>query len=261
MNQSIPILIYHQIASHPSAAFRKYTVTPEAFAQQMKWLAWRRYAPIDLDALVDYRAGRRALPRRPIVITFDDGYQACADNAAPILKAHGFTAVIFLVAGLAGELSHWLLAERGVEYPIMGWDTARRLSAEGFHIGSHTVSHPRLSELPEARCRAELLTARQLISDQLGRNVRHLAYPFGLFNTRVRALAVEAGYQTACSVTIGFSTSADDLLALQRVPVLGSDSLFDFTWRLQTARALGEWLDRKAHGAYRLARGTRAQSA
>ncbi len=253
--------MYHQVAPQPSSAFRKYTVTPDAFAWQMKWLARRRYEPIDLDALVDYRAGRRALPPRPIVITFDDGYQACADYAAPILKAHGFTAIIYLVAGLAGELSHWLLAERGVEYPLMDWETARQLSADGLHIGSHTVSHPRLSELPEAHCRAELLTSRQLISEQLGRNVRHLAYPFGIFNARVKALAVEAGYQTACSVAIGFSVPADDLLALPRVPVLGSDSLFDFIWRLQTARALGEWLDRKARGAYRLVHRSGVQSA
>ncbi len=253
--------MYHQVVPQPSSAFRKYTVTPEAFARQMKWLAWRRYEPIDLDALVDDRAGRRSLPPRPIVITFDDGYQACADYAAPILKAHGFAAIIYLVAGLAGELSHWLLAECGVEYPIMDWETARQLSADGLHIGSHTVSHPRLSELPEAQCRVELLTSRQIIGDQLGRDVRHLAYPFGVFNAQVKTLAAEVGYQTACSVTIGFSTPGNDLLALQRVPVLGTDSLFDFIWRLQTARALGEWLDRKARGAYRLVRGHGAQSA
>ena len=261
MKQSIPILMYHLVAPQTSAAFRKYTVTPEAFARQMAWLARRHYTPIDLDALIECRAGRTTLPPRPIVITFDDGYQACADHVVSLLKAHDFTAVIYLVAGLAGELSHWLMAERGVEYPIMDWDTACQISADGIRIGSHTVSHPRLPEISDAQCRAELLTSRHIIEDQLGCEVRHLAYPFGKFDARVKALAIEAGYHTACSVSVGFSAPGDDLFALQRVPVLGTDSLIDFIWRLYTARSLSEWWDRKARGAYKLMRGHGAQSA
>ena len=76
----------------------------------------------------------------------------------------------------------------------------------------------------------------------------HLAYPFGSFNQAVRAAAAEAGYQTACSVTIGLSKSADDVLALHRVPVIGGDSLLDFICRLRTGWPLKALLSSKVRG-------------
>ena len=72
------------------------------------------------------------MPRRPVVITFDDGFQGCADYAVPVLRTHGFTAMFYLVAGLMGATSRWLRPELGMELALMSWDTARSLAAEGF---------------------------------------------------------------------------------------------------------------------------------
>lgn len=235
MNQPVPILMYHQVAPRPAETFRKYTVTPRAFAAQMAWLALAGYAPVTLDRLVEARGGGRALPPRAVVITFDDGFQGCADYAVPVLRARGFTAVFFIVAGLVGGTSAWLLAERGVELAMMGWPTIRALDAAGFQIGAHTMSHPRLAGLAPADCRRELGDSRRRLEDELGRAVRHMAYPFGSYDEAARAAAAEAGYRSACSVRIGLSPAGDDPLALRRVPVLGQDSLLDFACRLRTA--------------------------
>lgn len=231
-NLSIPILTYHEVAPYRHARFRKYTVTPRAFAAQMRWLALTGYSPIDLDQLVDARRGQATLPPRPVVITFDDGFQRSVDFATPILRARGFTAIFYLVAGLMGQMSHWLRAERDLELPLMDWSTARRLCADGFHCGVHTLTHPHLAELSVDACRNELRQSRQILEDHLGREVRHLAYPFGSFNATTRSLAAEVGYLTAVSTEIGLSSSDDDLLALHRVPVSGLDSLVDFATRL-----------------------------
>ena len=75
-----------------------------------------------MDTLVRARAGVGALARRPVVITFDDGFQGAVDHAVPALRAHGFTAVFYLVAGLMGETSRWLRPELDMEPPIIpGW--------------------------------------------------------------------------------------------------------------------------------------------
>lgn len=251
MSSPIPILMYHQVARRPLPAFRKYTVTPKAFAAQMRWLALARYVPITLDALLDHRDGRGSLPARAVIITFDDGFRDCADEAVPILQAHGFTAIFYLVAGLIGQTSRWLLAERGFELPLMDWPTARRLEAAGFQCGAHTLSHPRLAELSPAACRRELRDSRRLLEDQLGHEVRHLAYPFGSFDESVRASAAESGYRSACSVQIGLSNADDDPLALHRVPITGEDSLLDFICRLRTARTLREVLGSNVRAAWR----------
>lgn len=240
----VPILMYHQVSPQPVAAFSKYIVTPQAFAAQMNWLHLAGYTPITLDRLLAQRQGRAVLPQRPVVITFDDGYQDCLTYAAPILQAKGFTAIVYLVAGLMGKNSEWLQAERGITFPLLDWPAARQLEAAGLHCGAHTVSHPRLAQLDAATCRTELIDGRRLLEDQLGHAIHHLAYPFGSFNEQVRTLAGEAGYQSACSVRIGLSPTHDDPLALHRVPVLGDDSLFDFICRLRTAQ---RWKDLFMH--------------
>ena len=240
MSLAVPILMYHQVSPVAQPAYRKYTVTTRAFAAQMRWLRLAGYTTLTPDALQAARLTNRPLPRRPILITFDDGYADLVTEAVPSLRAAGFTAVFYLIAGLMGQASEWLRAERGLVLPLMTWDQARALAAGGFTCGAHSLSHPRLSDLPAEACRHELAESRQRLEAQLNRPVAHLAYPFGAQNAAVRALAAECGYQTACSVQIGLSPADDDWLALRRVPVLGTDSLLDFMCRLVSAHT---WRD------------------
>jgi peptidoglycan/xylan/chitin deacetylase (PgdA/CDA1 family) len=81
-----------------------------------------------------------------------------------------------------------------------------------------------------------------MLEDRFGHEIVHFAYPFGSFDTRVRALVAEAGYRTACTVEIGLSTSEDHPLALRRVPVTGHDTLVDFVARLGSGRTTIEWV-------------------
>jgi peptidoglycan/xylan/chitin deacetylase (PgdA/CDA1 family) len=247
----VPILVYHQVSPRPDPRFRRYTVTVRDFTRQMQWLAAFGYQAIDMDALVRARMGQGSLPKRPVLITFDDGFQGCADHALPVLRAHNFTAVFYLVAGLMGETSRWMLPEVGLELSLMSWETARVLAAEGFQCGAHTVTHPRLAGLDPARCRAELVDARRRLEDELGRPVVHLAYPFGSYDPGVQGIAAEAGYVTACSTRAGLSGADDDLLALHRVTIYGHDSLFDFACRLRTGTAMRERFGQALRGVMR----------
>ena len=241
---AVPILVYHDVSPEPTPAFRRYSITVSDFARQMAWLAERGYQAIDLDALVAARSGRSLLPERPIVITFDDGFQGCADHGVPVLQAHGFTAVFYLVAGSMGQTSRWMAEDPGVNLPLMSWDTARRLAAAGFQCGVHTMTHPRLTALPPGVRRAELVQGRRRLEDELGRPAVHLAYPYGAYDPPVRLSAVEAGFASACSTRPGRSAPDDDLMALHRLTVYGHDSLADFAWRVRAGAAPREWLGR-----------------
>jgi peptidoglycan/xylan/chitin deacetylase (PgdA/CDA1 family) len=243
--------MYHQVTPRPLPAFRKYAVTTKAFAAQMQWLAWAGYVPVSLDDLLNARSDRTRLPSRPVIITFDDGLEDCVKYAVPILQAQGFTAIFYLVAGLMGETSRWLRLERGIEFPLMDWTAARQLLAAGFQCGSHSMSHPRLANLSAAACREELVRSRQMLEDNLGQEIKHLAYPYGSFTEQVQVAVAETGYRSACSVRIGLSPCDDDPMALHRVPVNGRDSLFDFICRLHTARSFGEFMATKARALLR----------
>jgi peptidoglycan/xylan/chitin deacetylase (PgdA/CDA1 family) len=214
----------------------------------MQWLATFGYQPIDMDALLRTRRGVDALPKRPVVITFDDGFQGFVDHAVPVLQAHGFTAMMYLVAGHMGASSRWMVSEVGIELPLMSWNTARVLAGQGVRFGAHTMTHPRLAGLAPDIRRAELVEGRKRLEDELGQAVVHLAYPFGSYDAAVQASAADAGYLTACSTRPGLSGPDDELLALHRVPVYGHDSLFDFASRLQTGAAVRERIARAVGG-------------
>lgn len=234
----VPVLMYHQVTPRPHPAFRKYTVTVKAFRRQMAWLARGRYEPIGLDALLVARERGAPLPRRAVVLTFDDGFSECVERATPILREHGFTATFFLVSGLVGKTSRWLVDEIGTEFPLAGWDDARALVSMGFTCGAHSVTHPRLTRLDGQTCRRELVEARRTLEMELRCDVRYLAYPFGAHDARVRALARDVGYVAACSTDVGVSTGEDDRFALVRVPVTCADTVPDFLWQLRTGESL-----------------------
>jgi peptidoglycan/xylan/chitin deacetylase (PgdA/CDA1 family) len=240
--ERVPILMYHDVDPAPDPRFEEYTVTPAAFEAQMRWLVRAGFQAVTPADLAAARAGGPALPSRPVVITFDDGFRAAVRHAVPVLAAHGMRAVFYLVAGLPGEPSRWMVPELGVELPLIDWTEARALEKDGFVCGSHTLTHPRLAFLPEDECRRELEESRRRLEDALGHAVTDLAYPFGCYDERVVAAAAEAGYVTACTTVEGLSRG-EPLLRLRRVGVRGDDSLLDFRVRVRTGKSPREWWD------------------
>jgi peptidoglycan/xylan/chitin deacetylase (PgdA/CDA1 family) len=224
---SVPILTYHQITPEPHAAFAKYGVTPDQLAAQLRWIADNGYVPVRLsDVFGDERID---LPRKPIVLTFDDGFVDCVDFAVPLLQEHHFPAVFFLCAGLLGQATKWLVAERGLEYPLIGASTARTLLEEGFECGAHGVNHVRLAALSPIECLHELRDARAMLEDSLGCDIRHMSYPFGSFSPAVRDMAESCGYWSASTVQHGVATTADDPFTLKRLHVIATESPLAFT--------------------------------
>jgi peptidoglycan/xylan/chitin deacetylase (PgdA/CDA1 family) len=239
MSDRVPILMYHEVTPTPIERYRKYSLTPGELAAQLAWLRARHYTAVDLGTVAAAWRGGGTLPRRPVVLTFDDGSRDCLEHAVPVLLAHGFTATFFVVAGLVGATSRWLSAERGFELPLADWPALRAAEREGMRCEAHSVTHPRLATLPDDACRGELSRGRALIEDALGHAVRHLAYPFGSNSARTRELAREAGYETACTTSEAIATSGDDLLGLPRVPVLGTEGMGEFAHRVRSARPVG----------------------
>lgn len=239
MSTRVPILMYHEVTPTPVERYRKYTVTPAELAAQLAWLRSRRYTSVDLDAVRAAFLGERALPARAIVITFDDGSRDCLDHAVPALLAHGFTATFFIVGGLVGSTTRWLPAEVGFEIPTAGWPTLRAAEREGMRCEAHSVSHPRLARVDDEQARDELVRGRAVLEEGLGHAVRHLAYPFGSHSPRTRELAREAGYLTACTTHEAIASRGDDLLALPRVPILGTEGMGEYRHRVRSARPVG----------------------
>ncbi len=127
----------------------------------------------------------------------------------------------------------------------MIWQELRDLAAKGVEIGSHTHSHPHLTELSDAELKRELVDSRKRIEDELGRPCAYLAYPFGEHNARVRAAARSAGYSAA------FAQASDmhirDPYAVDRVSIYRRDSLRRMAFKMSRPGRILAALHRRGH--------------
>jgi peptidoglycan/xylan/chitin deacetylase (PgdA/CDA1 family)/GT2 family glycosyltransferase len=204
---------------HNLAPTAHYPLGPGAlagFRVQLDTLArWGTVVPLELVA--NALAGRANLPPRAVVLTFDDGYADNLDVAAPELVRRGLPATFFVVPRFVrGELSPPWEAE-----PVRMLDTGevRELAAMGFEIGSHTCSHPRLSDLGPQEVRKELAESRADVEELVGRSVRFLAYPFGArgdYSGDTQCAAAAAGYHLALTSRPGWNRHDQSPLALRR---------------------------------------------
>ena len=229
----VPILMYHAVAADPGEATRALSVTPEAFAAQMAVLADRGLTPVTTADLAAHWRSGRPLPARPVLVTFDDGYEGVHRHALPVLAEHGFPATLFVSTG-------WLRGPYdtgGGLDTMLDWDQVRELAAAGVQIGGHSHSHPQLDRLDEDRLRSELILCKEIVSDQLGSVPASFAYPYGYSSRRVRRAVRETGYAQALAVGNGLARRAQGPYALRRVTVRRSTSAAEFE-RLVEGRAV-----------------------
>src|SRR4030088_711664 len=143
---SLAILMYHKVDRIlPGTRYPGNHVLPEAFDEQLAALERWNYQSVTLDQWIAYKEKRAGLPRRPIIITFDDGYSSTYHTAWPILRRHGFTATVFLVAGLIGKTNEWDADER--QEPLLNVEEIREMQSEAITFGSHTQSHRALTKI------------------------------------------------------------------------------------------------------------------
>lgn len=254
----VPVLMYHCISPRSSAAMRKFTVSPADFDAQLATLRELGYTGLSVSEFAEIaRSGGQGLPRRPVVLTFDDGFQDFGEHAAPALARHGFTATLYVVAGEVGGTSRWLDGEDAA-LPLLDWEGLRALQRQGIELGAHSWSHRALDGLSDADLAFEVGRPRERMAELLGSPPASFCFPFGFRNARVRARVREAGYASACAVRYGTSSVHDDLFDIARHIVPGGMSLKDFTSVVAGRPPVLPWVvDRLRTHAGFLARQTR----
>ncbi|NEB02173.1 polysaccharide deacetylase family protein [Streptomyces sp. SID13726] len=229
----VPILMYHAVATDPNDATRVLSVSPESFAQQMDVISELGLTPVrTADLAARWREGR-PLPARPVLITFDDGYEGVHRHALPVLAKHGFTATVFVSTG-------WLRGPYdtgGGLDTMLDWDQVRELAAADVEIGGHTHTHPQLDQLDDATLRHELIHSKEIVTDELGTVPASLAYPYGYSSRRVREAVRETGYGQALAVNNGLARRRQGPYALTRLTVRRATTAEEFE-RLVQGRAI-----------------------
>ena len=167
VRHGVPVLMYHLVSDDVPTGFRKYTVTPRQFGGHVRTLTKLGCQSISPDELWAARHLGHPLPRRPVVITFDDGFRDCLRHAAPVLHAAGLRATMYVVAGLLGGTSRWMAPE-GLALPLVTSSQARELEQAGIECQSHSLTHKRLAELESPEIARELSVSRRVLEDGAG---------------------------------------------------------------------------------------------
>jgi peptidoglycan/xylan/chitin deacetylase (PgdA/CDA1 family) len=206
-----PILTYHKLGPRPSHVRLKGMYLSRALFDRQ--LAELQAAGFESGSLA-ICAGARL--KKQMVITFDDGYVNVLRLGLGSLARAGFRAIQFLPANLLGKCNEWDVPLGEAPEPIMEASQVREWLSAGHDIGSHTLTHPYLTQLSQEKAREEISGSRKKLEDLFERSIRHFCYPYGDWNEAVRELVREAGYQTACTTVPGVNSSADSPFALKR---------------------------------------------
>jgi peptidoglycan/xylan/chitin deacetylase (PgdA/CDA1 family) len=218
--RSVPILMYHRIASEGPAAIERFRVAPDLFASQMAALHRAGYRTIHLREWVSSLAQYETLPGRPVILTFDDGYRDFLTAATPVLQTHGFSATVFLVAERIGRIAEWD-AKYGEPASLLSWQELRRLREVGIEFGCHSLAHRPMSAMGFLELAQDTVRARAILEEGLETSIKILAYPYGAENDFVRRVLADLGFKAAVTCEPGISRLGDDPLRLPRIEVPG----------------------------------------
>lgn len=254
--EELTVLSYHEIADRAEALVPQYAVTPTNFVRQMDWLRNHGYRFVSLGEVIAAREGKRTLPEKAVLITFDDGYQSMYDHAWPVLKAFRIPAVIAVVGS-------WLEEKGTVDFDgkklprekILSWKELREMAESGLvEVGTHTFDlhrgiqgNPQGNMQPAAttrryvpeerryeddaayrrRIQADLERNDALIRRHVGRAPRVVAWPYGRYNATTRTIAERLGLVVGLTLDDGANMHDTPLWGLRRILVESGMRLWD----------------------------------
>ena len=219
------ILAYHAIADlGDDPRLAEYGVPPALFEEQLDALIGSGWSFVDLDAALAAFAGEEDLPRRALLLTFDDAYVDLLEVATSIMAARGLPGVVFAVAGQLGGTNEWDHKIRAAPLDLLDADGLRAVEAAGIEVGSHTVSHRPLTKVPEAELEEEIAGAATLLEQAGLPRPRTFSYPYGEWSPEIAAVARVAGYEASFTVEPGVVRDGADPHTLPRIEVHASDT-------------------------------------
>lgn len=210
----VPILMYHYLSIPPADAniYRQdLSVAPDLFAQHLDRMLAEGYTTISLYQLYDNLVTGAALPEKPVILTFDDGYLDVYENAFPLLRARNMTATLFVVTDFIDEQRPGYLT----------WDMAREMLAAGLSIESHGRNHISLKNKDADYLVWQALGSLETIQYELGVRPRFISYPAGEYDQQTIDLFKSANYWAGLTTIQGATHHSDDLFQIHRVRVRG----------------------------------------
>jgi glycosyltransferase involved in cell wall biosynthesis/peptidoglycan/xylan/chitin deacetylase (PgdA/CDA1 family) len=223
--QPVAVLCFHAVTDLSGAGFlAPYGLPPEELAAHLDALLASGHSFIDGTQLHRYLTENAPLPRKPVLVTFDDCYTDLRDVALPILQERSIPAIGFAVSGELGGTNSWDVAKGGRAMSLLDQQGLEQLRRGGIEIGAHTRTHPELPRLSDAELIDEVAGSKSDL-DALGVGpIRSFAYTFGEHDRRVQAATEAAGYTLGFALNDSMAQFGGDRFAIPRFEVRRRDS-------------------------------------
>lgn len=207
-----PILMYHYVGSLPpdwDAVRRDLTVSPALFRAHMEYLFYNGYTPISFYDLHDALMTGRALPAKPVILTFDDGYTDHYANALPILREFGFTATFFIITAAADENRPDHLT----------WPQIIEMADAGMSMEAHTKNHVELDGRTYDELIYEMLGSMESLGHYTRRQPHMFSYPVGRYDDLTLQVAAQLPIWRAVTTEPGTLHTTDNALTMTRMRI------------------------------------------
>lgn len=226
-DRRVPGLMYHHIGPFRPGSYREWSISPTQFERQIRWLSRRGFSGITPSDWLHWRKTGRDLPKRPILITFDDAYADTAEYAFPILRKYGFKAAVFVVSQRIGGTNTWDEVQGCGTLKLMPAESIRHWARQGLEFGAHGRTHAELTKLTASECSKEIKESKKDIEHILGVPIVAFAYPHGEYSASVYKM-VKDEYDVAFGSDEGMNYLRDDPHLLRRAYVGPDMSLIAF---------------------------------
>jgi peptidoglycan/xylan/chitin deacetylase (PgdA/CDA1 family)/GT2 family glycosyltransferase len=230
------VLAYHAVADLDGApVVGSYAVPPDAFRRQLDSLERAGFRFLHPDEFLRFLHGSGGLPRRALLLTFDDCYRDLLDVVSPILQERRIPAIGFAVSGCLGGTNVWDATIGAPQVPLLNADGLRQLTAKGFEIGAHSRTHRSLPPLSAADLDQEIAGSVEDLEKIGLRRPRLFAYPYGESDYKIHAVIRKADLQAAFLVLPGVVRAGHDPFRIPRIEILRNDVGWKFRWKIAMA--------------------------
>ncbi len=240
-HKRVPILMYHRLANVPGD---RNALPPDTFKEQLDYLSHNGFTTITMQMLYDYYQHGKKLPAKPVLLTFDDGYEDNFSVALPLLIEKQMVATVFPISAWIGKENKW---ENFNKKPTMTMDWAKlhQWKSAGMEIGSHTVNHPFLPQCSKKSLAIELEQSKFFLETELKCTIDFICYPYGSFNAETIKAVNASGYKAAFAIFDHVPLWQIDMFALPRIPIPARQSLAEFKLKVSSIHvifiALRQW--------------------
>jgi len=239
----VKVLIYHRVAGDKEIR-RNYSwnVTPAQLRSHLSLLDKWGFTCISFEDYSLILNGKLTLPKKPIILTFDDGYTDVHESVLPCVRDFGAKATIFALGDRNIRTNKWDEPMGVLGASLMSDDQIVDLHRNGFEIGSHSMTHKNLSRVSREEAWEEIVKSKDALENLVQSPIRCFAYPFGANNEELKTMVQACGYEYGCGVFSGPPRFTSDLFDIRRIPITSTTNVLSFAMKLLTPYEYYGWL-------------------